>query len=245
MPGLHRLSALAATRGQPRGGCRSWSSTAGGSATPRRSSPRSRSTRPSRRSTGRRRGARAARWRSRTGSTRSSAPSCAASCGTTRCADTDVVARTLFARPSPVRERFLRATRPGGAPGRAARLQRDRRRPPTAGATRSGRRWTGSRAELGPSGYLVGDRFTVADLTAASLFTPLLSAARAALRAHGRGAGGAGAARRAHGAARRRLGARMYALPPQPARDGRGRMHSATDTAHGRPRSSCRATRSA
>ena len=29
-------------------------------------------------------------------------------------------------------------------------------------------------SELGPSGYLVGDRFTVADLTAASLFTPLL-----------------------------------------------------------------------
>ena len=28
--------------------------------------------------------------------------------------------------------------------------------------------------ELGPSGYLVGDRFSVADLTAAALFTPLL-----------------------------------------------------------------------
>lgn len=29
-------------------------------------------------------------------------------------------------------------------------------------------------AEIGPSGYLVGDTFTVADLTAATLFTPLL-----------------------------------------------------------------------
>jgi glutathione S-transferase len=30
-------------------------------------------------------------------------------------------------------------------------------------------------AELGPSGHLVGDAFTVADLTAAALFTPLLA----------------------------------------------------------------------
>ena len=29
-------------------------------------------------------------------------------------------------------------------------------------------------AELGPSGYLVGDRFSVADLSAAALFTPVL-----------------------------------------------------------------------
>ena len=30
-------------------------------------------------------------------------------------------------------------------------------------------------AELQPSGYLVGDRFSVADLTAAALMTPLLA----------------------------------------------------------------------
>jgi glutathione S-transferase len=30
-------------------------------------------------------------------------------------------------------------------------------------------------AELQPSGYLVGDRFSVADLTAAALFTPLFN----------------------------------------------------------------------
>ena len=30
-------------------------------------------------------------------------------------------------------------------------------------------------AEIGPSGYLVGDRFTVADLTAAALFSPLVA----------------------------------------------------------------------
>ena len=29
-------------------------------------------------------------------------------------------------------------------------------------------------AEIGPSGYLVGDTFTVADLTAAALFAPLV-----------------------------------------------------------------------
>jgi glutathione S-transferase len=29
-------------------------------------------------------------------------------------------------------------------------------------------------SEIGPSGYLVGDRFTVADLTAAALFFPLV-----------------------------------------------------------------------
>ena len=40
-------------------------------------------------------------------------------------------------------------------------------------------------SELGPSGYLVGDRFTVADLAAASLFTPAAHAARAALRCRG------------------------------------------------------------
>lgn len=30
-------------------------------------------------------------------------------------------------------------------------------------------------AEIGPSGYLVGDRFSVADLAGAALFTPLIS----------------------------------------------------------------------
>ena len=40
-------------------------------------------------------------------------------------------------------------------------------------------------ADLQPSGYLVGERFSVADLTAASLFTPLVAPPGASLRAVG------------------------------------------------------------
>ena len=79
-------------------------------------------------------------------------------------------------------------------------------------------------------------RFTVADLTAASLFTPLLSSA--------------GATVRAHRARRRRcrscsdelmarpggaMGRAHVRAPSKPARDGKGRMQSATDTATGGP----------
>ena len=41
--------------------------------------------------------------------------------------------------------------------------------PPRTAAQRWSPRWTGS-CEISPSGYVVGDSFTVADLTAAALF---------------------------------------------------------------------------
>jgi glutathione S-transferase len=88
--------------------------------------------------------------------------------------DTDVVVGALFTRPSPGRERFLRATAPvarmlvrsdyGVSEESAARA----REAVVAAMDRVER-------ELQPSGYLVGDRFSVADLTAASLFTPVLA----------------------------------------------------------------------
>jgi glutathione S-transferase len=88
--------------------------------------------------------------------------------------DTDLMARTLFTRPSPVRERFLRASAPVArlAVRRDYGVTRD-----TADQGRAAVRAAMDRleSELGSSGYLVGDGFTVADLTAASLFTPLLA----------------------------------------------------------------------
>ena len=41
-------------------------------------------------------------------------------------------------------------------------------------------------SEIGSSGYLVGDSFSVADLTAAAMFTPMISPPRAALRSRRR-----------------------------------------------------------
>ena len=89
-------------------------------------------------------------------------------------ADTDVVAQTLFSRPSPVRERFLRMS----APVAALLVRRDYRiTSESADRGREAVRAAMDRleSEVGTSGYLVGDGFTVADLTAASLFTPLLT----------------------------------------------------------------------
>ena len=89
-------------------------------------------------------------------------------------ADTDVVAQTLFSRPSPVRERFLRMS----APVAALLVRRDYRiTSESADRGRDAVRAAMDRleSEVGTSGYLVGDGFTVADLTAASLFTPLLT----------------------------------------------------------------------
>jgi glutathione S-transferase len=89
-------------------------------------------------------------------------------------ADTDVVARTLFQEPGSVRERVLRASAPVagvavrrdyGVTAQSAARARDR---VVAAMDKL-------EAELGPSGYLVGDGFSVADLTAASLFTPVVA----------------------------------------------------------------------
>jgi glutathione S-transferase len=88
--------------------------------------------------------------------------------------DTDALAASLFTIPSPARERLLRTTAPLVRPA----IRRDydvsdesvvqARAQVVAAMDRV-------EAELQPSGYLVGDAFTVADLTAASLFTPVLA----------------------------------------------------------------------
>ena len=88
--------------------------------------------------------------------------------------DTDVVARTLFQEPGTKRERFLRATAPVARVAvradytvNAQTAARARDRVVQAMDKLEG--------DLQPSGYLVGERFSVADLTAASLFTPLVA----------------------------------------------------------------------
>jgi glutathione S-transferase len=88
--------------------------------------------------------------------------------------DMDVVARTLFQQPGTLRERVLRATAP------LARIAVRRDYAVNAlSAARARDRVVAAmdklEAELQPSGYLVGDGFSVADLTAAALFTPLVA----------------------------------------------------------------------
>jgi glutathione S-transferase len=88
--------------------------------------------------------------------------------------DTDAVVAALFTHPSPIRERLLRATAPIAR--RAVRRDYDI----TDETAEQARAQVVSamdrlEAELQPSGYLVGDGFTVADLTAAALFTPVLA----------------------------------------------------------------------
>ncbi|MBA2630201.1 MAG: glutathione S-transferase family protein [Thermoleophilaceae bacterium] len=88
-------------------------------------------------------------------------------------ADTDAVSRALFTAPNRGRERMLRAT----APVAGFFVRRDYGADDD-GARRAREAVVASmdrlESELQPSGYLVGDSFTVADLTAAALFTPAL-----------------------------------------------------------------------
>ena len=88
--------------------------------------------------------------------------------------DVDAMATALFTRPSPVRERMLRATAPVAkvlvradyhADEGSVQAHRDQIR----------RAMDRLEAEIGASGYLVGESFTVADLTASALFTPLIA----------------------------------------------------------------------
>jgi glutathione S-transferase len=88
--------------------------------------------------------------------------------------DDDAVVAALFTSPAPGRERLLRRTAPVathvvrldyGIDDETAALAR---RQIVAAMDRL-------EAELQPSGYLVGDGFTVADLAAAALFTPVVA----------------------------------------------------------------------
>ena len=87
--------------------------------------------------------------------------------------DPDVVARTLFAKGDPGRERLLRRTYPVASffVRKDYRVTEDSAREARAAVVAAMDRLE---AEIGPSGYLVGDRFSVADLAAASLFTPVV-----------------------------------------------------------------------
>jgi glutathione S-transferase len=88
--------------------------------------------------------------------------------------DTDAIADSLFGDRSPGRTRLLRATAPMVRPFVRAdygvsEASADVARGKVIAAMDR------IEAELQPSGYLVGDDFSVADLTAAALFTPLLA----------------------------------------------------------------------
>lgn len=87
--------------------------------------------------------------------------------------DADATTAALFTQPSPVRERLLRVT----APVARRMVSADY----GATAANAGSAWEAIlamadlvEAEEGPAGYLVGDRFSVADLAGAALFTPLI-----------------------------------------------------------------------
>lgn len=88
--------------------------------------------------------------------------------------DIDAATAALFTRPSPGRERLLRAA----APVAEALVRRDYGIDDDAAALARKQvleAMDAVEAELGPSGYLAGDSFSVADLTAAALFTPVLA----------------------------------------------------------------------
>ncbi|MFN8160862.1 MAG: glutathione S-transferase family protein [Solirubrobacterales bacterium] len=88
--------------------------------------------------------------------------------------DPDAFTATLFTRPSPRRERLLRATAPV-----ATRFVRADYDIDDESAARARRAIVAAmdrlEAELDGSEYLVGDAFSVADLTAAALFTPVIA----------------------------------------------------------------------
>jgi glutathione S-transferase len=88
--------------------------------------------------------------------------------------DTDAVVESLFADRSPGRARFLRATAPAVRPF----VRRDYGVSAKSAEVAYGEVLAAMdriEAEMQPSGYLVGDRFSVADLAAAALFTPLIA----------------------------------------------------------------------
>lgn len=88
--------------------------------------------------------------------------------------DQDATAAALFTEPHPFRERLLRAAAPVAEP----LVRRDygaNEATAVPAREQTVRAMDRIEAELGPSGYMVGDCFSVADLSAAALFTPLIA----------------------------------------------------------------------
>jgi glutathione S-transferase len=88
--------------------------------------------------------------------------------------DADATSAALFTTPSPTRERLLRAT----APVARRMVSLDYGINAQSAAAARGtilEVMDDVEARIGPSGYLVGDTFSVADLAGAALFTPLIS----------------------------------------------------------------------
>jgi glutathione S-transferase len=87
--------------------------------------------------------------------------------------DTDAVSTALFRGTSPGRERALKAIAPVArvATRRDYAIDPDSDAAPRAAMLAAMDRLE---SELRPSGYLAGDAFSVADLTAAALFTPIV-----------------------------------------------------------------------
>lgn len=88
--------------------------------------------------------------------------------------DADATAAALFTEPSPVRERLLRATAPVARRMVSADYGINAQTAAEAQATIL-KALDEVEGETGPSGYLVGDRFSVADLAGAALLTPLIA----------------------------------------------------------------------
>lgn len=89
--------------------------------------------------------------------------------------DTDAVISAVFTGGSPRRERLLRRIAPL-ARGSVRMDYRVSEESAARARTKIFEAMDRVERELQPSGYLVGDRFSVADLTGATLFTPLISA---------------------------------------------------------------------
>jgi glutathione S-transferase len=88
--------------------------------------------------------------------------------------DTDAIAAALFTEPSPARERLLRVTAAVSRRAVAADYGVNAAGAESACATiLEGMDLV--EAEAGPSGHLVGERFSLADVAGAALFTPLLA----------------------------------------------------------------------
>ena len=130
-------------------------------------------------------------------------------------ADPDAAAEALFRGESPLRARVLRTT---FGVARACRSGRTTGSTPTATRSRGARSWPSMdrlEAELDGREYLAGDTFSVADLTAAALFTPLIRPPERPFMPDAVAPAPGGVRRRADGPPRRAVGPGHVPAPPR------------------------------